>query len=216
MSIDRSVPDVHLHIGDERRREGAGGVHQHVFPATGEVQGPVPLAGPGDVDDAVAAAARRSRPGGRGHRGSAATCWSGWPSCSTRSRDELARLVGARQRHDARHRAVHRQLGRRLRPLLRRMGRQDRGTGDVVAGARPRARLHGARAVRRRRDHHHVERAAGVGRNEGHPGARRGQHRRDQAVGTDALRHRALHGSGPRGRHPRRRREHGAGHGGGR
>jgi len=53
---DRAVPDVHLHIGDERRTSGGGGVHQHVYPATGEVQGPVPLAGPGDVDDAVAAA----------------------------------------------------------------------------------------------------------------------------------------------------------------
>jgi aldehyde dehydrogenase (NAD+) len=56
MAIDRTVPDVHLHIGDERRTTGTGGVHQHVFPATGEVQGPVPLAGPADVDDAVAAA----------------------------------------------------------------------------------------------------------------------------------------------------------------
>ncbi len=41
---DRTVPDVHLHIGDERRSRGGGGVHQHVYPATGEVQGPVPLA----------------------------------------------------------------------------------------------------------------------------------------------------------------------------
>lgn len=56
MSIDRSVPAVHLHIGGEQRAHGRGGVHQHVFPATGEVQGPVPLADEADVDDAVRAA----------------------------------------------------------------------------------------------------------------------------------------------------------------
>jgi acyl-CoA reductase-like NAD-dependent aldehyde dehydrogenase len=56
MAIDRSVPDVHLHIGDEQRTSGGGGVYEHVFPATGEVQGPVPLAGPADVDAAANAA----------------------------------------------------------------------------------------------------------------------------------------------------------------
>ena len=56
MTVDLSVPVVHLHIGDEARTNGSGGVHQHVYPATGEVQGPVPLAGPDDVDAAVQAA----------------------------------------------------------------------------------------------------------------------------------------------------------------
>jgi acyl-CoA reductase-like NAD-dependent aldehyde dehydrogenase len=56
MTIDRTVPTVHLHIGDERRTTGTGGVHEHVFPADGQAQGPVPLAGPQDVDAAVAAA----------------------------------------------------------------------------------------------------------------------------------------------------------------
>ncbi|MDG2027678.1 MAG: aldehyde dehydrogenase family protein [Acidimicrobiales bacterium] len=56
MALDRTVPAVHLHIGDERRRTGSGGVHEHVFPATGESQGPVPLAGTDDVHDAVQAA----------------------------------------------------------------------------------------------------------------------------------------------------------------
>src|SRR4051812_22169527 len=55
-TVDRTVPEVHLHIGDEQRTTGTGGVHQHVFAATGEVQGPVPLAGADDVDDAVQAA----------------------------------------------------------------------------------------------------------------------------------------------------------------
>ncbi|WP_041255976.1 aldehyde dehydrogenase family protein [Frankia sp. EAN1pec] len=56
MIIDRAVPPVHLHIGGEELDAGSGGVHEHVFPATGEVQGPVPLAGADDVDAAVRAA----------------------------------------------------------------------------------------------------------------------------------------------------------------
>lgn len=56
MTVDLSVPVVHLHIGGEARTTGSGGVHQHVYPATGEIQGPVPLAGPDDVDEAVRAA----------------------------------------------------------------------------------------------------------------------------------------------------------------
>ena len=56
MSADRTVPAVHLHIGDERRGTGSGGVHEHVYPATGQVQSLVPLAGPADVDAAVRAA----------------------------------------------------------------------------------------------------------------------------------------------------------------
>ena len=59
MSVDLSVPAVHLHIGGDARTSGSGGVHQHVYPATGEVQGPVPLAGPDDVDAAVQAAHAR-------------------------------------------------------------------------------------------------------------------------------------------------------------
>ncbi|MCU1452894.1 MAG: Aldehyde Dehydrogenase [Acidimicrobiales bacterium] len=55
-TFDRTVPEVHLHIGDEQRSTGGGGVHQHVYPANGEEQGPVPLAGAADVDDAVQAA----------------------------------------------------------------------------------------------------------------------------------------------------------------
>ncbi len=57
MTVDLTVPEVHLHIGGEARTSGSGGVHHHVYPATGEVQGPVPLAGPDDVDAAVRAAA---------------------------------------------------------------------------------------------------------------------------------------------------------------
>ncbi len=38
------------------RRSGSGGVHDHVFPATGEIQGQVPLAGTTEVDEAASAA----------------------------------------------------------------------------------------------------------------------------------------------------------------
>lgn len=79
IETDRSVPEVHLHIGDERRTIGSGGVHEHVFPATGAVQGPVPLAGPDDVDDAVRAAA------------AAFETWRAWTPWQRR--DALVRLA---------------------------------------------------------------------------------------------------------------------------
>ena len=93
MAIDRSVPAVHLHIGAERRTTGQGGEHDHVWPVTGEVQGPVPLAGPADVDDAVAAAREAFE---------AWRTWTPWQRRDVlvrladlleRDRDELARLA---------------------------------------------------------------------------------------------------------------------------
>ncbi|HEX7521796.1 MAG TPA: aldehyde dehydrogenase family protein [Acidimicrobiia bacterium] len=93
MAIDRTVPTVHLHIGGEQRTSGGGGVHEHVFPATGEVQGLVPLAGPADVDAAITAAR------------AAFETWRTWTPWQRRdalvhlaqlldgARDELARLA---------------------------------------------------------------------------------------------------------------------------
>jgi aldehyde dehydrogenase (NAD+) len=78
-TIDRTVPEVHLHIGEEQRTTGRGGVHEHVYPADGEVQGQVPLAGPQDVDDAVLAARR------------AFDSWRRWTPA--RRRDVLVRLA---------------------------------------------------------------------------------------------------------------------------
>ena len=43
-------------IGEERRPIGGGGAYAHHDPATGRLQAEVPLGGPSDVDDAVAAA----------------------------------------------------------------------------------------------------------------------------------------------------------------
>src|SRR5688572_1779416 len=92
MTFQRSVPDVHLHIGSELRPTGQAGTYEHVFAATGEVQSHVPLAGPDDVDDAVDAA-QATFP-----------VWKAWTPAQRRdalvrlgdlletSREELARL----------------------------------------------------------------------------------------------------------------------------
>ena len=92
MAIDRTVPAVHLHVGDERRADGTGGAFEHVYPATGEAQGPVPLAGPADIAAAVDAAR------------TAFDTWRTWTPAQRRdvlmrladliaaSRDDLARL----------------------------------------------------------------------------------------------------------------------------
>lgn len=92
MPSDQPVPEVRLHIGDDQRATGTGGVHEHVYPATGEIQGPVPLAGASDVEEAVDAAR------------SAFETWRAWTPWQRRdvlirlaelldgSRDELARL----------------------------------------------------------------------------------------------------------------------------
>src|SRR3954447_3679089 len=56
MAISRDLPTVHLHIGDQQLSDGTAGVHDHVWPVDGAVQGPVPLAGADQVDAAVRAA----------------------------------------------------------------------------------------------------------------------------------------------------------------
>lgn len=54
--VSHDLPVVHLQIGDQLLAQGSGGVFDHVNPATGKVQAQVPLAGPKEVDMAVAAA----------------------------------------------------------------------------------------------------------------------------------------------------------------
>jgi aldehyde dehydrogenase (NAD+) len=56
MSNQLLVPDAHLHIGDDQLSKGSGGVYEHVYSATGEPHGDVPLAGVAEVDAAVDAA----------------------------------------------------------------------------------------------------------------------------------------------------------------
>lgn len=52
----RIPPDVSLVIGDRQLREGSGGRHSHINPATGKPQAEIPLAGVAEIDQAVAAA----------------------------------------------------------------------------------------------------------------------------------------------------------------
>ncbi|MET0729119.1 MAG: aldehyde dehydrogenase family protein [Acidimicrobiales bacterium] len=51
--VDRSAPEVHLRIGDQRLTAGSGGVHGHVNPCTGNVDGTIPMAGQAEIDQAV-------------------------------------------------------------------------------------------------------------------------------------------------------------------
>jgi aldehyde dehydrogenase (NAD+) len=53
-----TLPAAGLVIGDARLDTGSGGVHEHLFAGTGEVQATVPVAGAIEVDRAVAAAKR--------------------------------------------------------------------------------------------------------------------------------------------------------------
>lgn len=66
-------PLVSLHIGGVEHTVGSGGTHEHLNPVTGKVQATFPLAGPAEIDQAVAAAEaaregwRRTPPEARRH-----------------------------------------------------------------------------------------------------------------------------------------------------
>jgi aldehyde dehydrogenase (NAD+) len=70
--VDMTRPPVHLRIGTAARTHGSGGTFDHVDPTTGEVDATIPLAGPAEVDEAVAVADeafqtwRNTRPAQRG------------------------------------------------------------------------------------------------------------------------------------------------------
>lgn len=61
-------PNVSLHIGGEARTAGSGGTRTHIHPVSGSALADIPLAGPAEVDEAVARAEaaregwRRTRP----------------------------------------------------------------------------------------------------------------------------------------------------------
>jgi aldehyde dehydrogenase (NAD+) len=79
------LPRAATLIGDGWVDDGAGGQYEHVNAATGQPQGLVPLAGPRDVDEAVAAA-RQALP-----------AWRSWPA--DRRRDVLLRITGLLRDH---------------------------------------------------------------------------------------------------------------------
>jgi aldehyde dehydrogenase (NAD+) len=55
-TLPQSLPQPRLLIGSDELASGGGGIYEHHYAGTGEVQAVVPLAGPEDVDAAVAAA----------------------------------------------------------------------------------------------------------------------------------------------------------------
>ncbi|TAM64442.1 aldehyde dehydrogenase family protein [Mycobacterium sp.] len=55
-TLPDSLPNPRLIIGTDELTSGSGGTYEHHYPASGEVQALVPLAGAGEVDAAVAAA----------------------------------------------------------------------------------------------------------------------------------------------------------------
>ena len=96
-------------------------------------------------------------------------------------------------------------------PLLRRLGRQDRGPHR--AGARQLPVLHAAAAGRRRRPDHPLELPAADAGVEVGPGPGVRQHRRPQAGRADAVDGPAHRRTGDGGGLPRRRRQHRQRHG---
>ena len=51
-----TIPTGHLHLGHETRTSGSGGTRTHIHPVSGEALCEVPLAGPAEVEAAVAKA----------------------------------------------------------------------------------------------------------------------------------------------------------------
>jgi aldehyde dehydrogenase (NAD+) len=51
-----SIPTVHLHLGHDQRTGGSGGTRTHIHPVSGAALAEVPLAGPAEVEAAVAKA----------------------------------------------------------------------------------------------------------------------------------------------------------------
>jgi aldehyde dehydrogenase (NAD+) len=56
LQFDRTRPPVYLRVGGERLTTGSGGTFDHIDPSTGLVDATIPLAGPDDIDRAIAIA----------------------------------------------------------------------------------------------------------------------------------------------------------------
>ena len=187
MTSPDQVPPVHLHIGDRLIAEGTGGSHMHLWPANGAVQGPVPLAGPDQVDSAVCAAA------------AAFPEWRAWkPADRARVLRRLAEAVRADREELARlcvlDNAMTLGMGQTAADVLADYtdyyaGWADKIEGRVTStpGQFAGARLHRAGALRRRCRHHDMEQPAVLGGHEADPGAGLREHRGAQAVRADAV-----------------------------
>jgi aldehyde dehydrogenase (NAD+) len=84
---DFVLPGVALRIGDEALKQGSGGVFAHINPSTGQHQADVPMAGPDEINQAVAVAARAFEE------------WRRWRPASRR--DALLRLAALIEQHRA-------------------------------------------------------------------------------------------------------------------
>lgn len=82
---ESTLPEVALHIGAQALVEGSGGVFEHRNPTNGQVQARVPLAGPAEIHQAVAAATE------------AFQVWRRWKP--SQRRDALLRLADLLARH---------------------------------------------------------------------------------------------------------------------
>lgn len=66
------IPAVHLHLGHDQRTSGSGGSRRHIHPVSGAALAEIPLAGPAEIEAAVARAEaaredwRRTSPDARG------------------------------------------------------------------------------------------------------------------------------------------------------
>ena len=121
-----TLPRSTLIIGDSREEAGSGDTFAHIYPATGRVTREIKLAGPADVDRAVAAA-RAAFP-----------AWRAMPGDKRRDlMFRLAALLEAKaqelvpslvvgKRLDPARRGLHGLRCGAEVPLLRRLGRQDR------------------------------------------------------------------------------------------
>ena len=194
-TIDRTPPPVHLRIGAEKIATGEAGVHGHVNPAPVRSTRRSRWPGPPTSIARSRSRTRRSSPGVAPRPPSAVGCCSGSPTSSRSNADDFDRLGCARQRHPADDRRAN-FAGESIEWTRYYAGWADKIDSDVTSSLTDDGELgYTLRpAVRRHRDHHHLERPADLAGDEDPGRARRRQHRRGQAVGADAVLRRAVRG----------------------
>ncbi len=175
-----------------------------VNPATEETIATLPRRGSRRPTRRLLGLARRSRPGGRSRRATAARLLRGSRRSSRSTREELARIESQNVgKPISGARGEVGMVARRL-PLLRRRRRQAPRRDDP---RRRRRRPDVPRAARRRRPHRPLELPAQHRVLEARPGARLRQHGRAQAGRADPALRAPPRRARARGRHPRGRRQ---------